>query len=95
MASTAHILLSLWIDGKAEPSKRSDKEWKSFSIKKRFARLYVSALGSALYFFRRHNAYCEPGIYSLFSICEYVIVLSNMGFHYMARYDFEKKVLQI
>ena len=43
----------------------------------------------------RHNAYCEPGVYSLFSICEYIIVLSNMAFHYVASIDFKDRVLKI
>lgn len=40
------------------------------------------------YFYYRHNEFCEPYVYSLFCMCEYVIVGANMWFHYTASYDF-------
>ena len=59
----------------------------------------------SLYFYWRHNAYCEPGIYSgeetsnkiiiiflnilpVFSLCEYIVILSNMAYHATSYYDF-------
>ena len=41
-----------------------------------------------MYFFWRHNVYCEPGIYSVFSLCEYIVILSNMAYHATSYYDF-------
>ncbi|XP_032219979.2 post-GPI attachment to proteins factor 2 isoform X2 [Nematostella vectensis] len=43
--------------------------------------LNYSSFAMAVYFFFRHNWYCESGVYSLFALCEYVTVLSNIGFH--------------
>ncbi|RWS17274.1 post-GPI attachment to proteins factor 2-like protein [Dinothrombium tinctorium] len=41
----------------------------------------------AVYFFLRHNWFCEPGMYSLFAFCEYVVVVTNMAFHFQIYYD--------
>ncbi len=43
----------------------------------------------------RHNTYCEPGVYSLFALCEYVVVLSNMAFNYVIAMDFGERRLHI
>ncbi|KAL2749001.1 post-GPI attachment to proteins factor 2-like isoform X1 [Vespula maculifrons] len=42
----------------------------------------------ASYFFYRHNKYCEPLVYSMFALSEYVVVLSNMMFHSTVALDF-------
>ena len=42
----------------------------------------------ALFFYARHNQYCEIGVYSLFAASEYVFVISNMIFHFQAFFDF-------
>jgi len=33
------------------------------------------------YFYYRHNAYCEPYVYSMFCLTEYAVVVFNMIFH--------------
>ena len=48
----------------------------------------LGAVCLMLYFYWRHNEYCEPYVYSFFCVCEYVIVLSNIAFHGTAYYDF-------
>ncbi|KAI1301528.1 Post-GPI attachment to proteins factor 2 [Halotydeus destructor] len=50
---------------------------------------WTNLIGGALavYFFMRHNSYCEPGMYTLFALSEYVIVTSNIMFHFQAYYD--------
>ncbi len=42
-----------------------------------------------VYFYWRHNTYCEPYVYSFFCILEYTIVLCNMGFHVSVFYDLQ------
>ena len=58
-------------------------------------RLNLAFVVMSLYWYYRHNAYCEPGIYSLFSLCEYGIVLTNIGFHFASYYDFEEYHLTV
>ncbi|TKS83384.1 Post-GPI attachment to proteins factor 2 FGF receptor-activating protein 1 [Collichthys lucidus] len=57
-------------------------------------RLFVFNVGcclAAAYFFRRHNKFCEAGIYTLFAFFEYLVVFSNMAFHMTVFWDFGSK----
>ena len=48
-----------------------------------------------MYLFYRHTTYCEPGVYSLFSICEYLIVVTNIGYHLTSYFDFYNFKLRV
>jgi len=61
---------------------------KSLHYKKVLLMTHLSSIAISLYFYWRHNAYCEPGIYSVFALCEYVVILSNMAYHATSYYDF-------
>ncbi|XP_034033475.1 post-GPI attachment to proteins factor 2 [Thalassophryne amazonica] len=63
----------------------------SYRWKLRLFLFNVSCCLAASYFFRRHNKYCEPGIYTLFAFFEYLVVFSNMAFNMTAFWDFESK----
>ncbi|KAA0195981.1 hypothetical protein HAZT_HAZT004149 [Hyalella azteca] len=63
-------------------------EHRAFSIKKQLMFANIFCFMVALYFYHRHNTYCEPGMYTAFAFLEYLIVLTNMGFHMAAYYDF-------
>uniref|UniRef100_A0A182IMP2 CWH43-like N-terminal domain-containing protein n=1 Tax=Anopheles atroparvus TaxID=41427 RepID=A0A182IMP2_ANOAO len=63
-------------------------ERKSLHYKRRLLVVNVASIVCAVYFFVRHNNHCEPGIYSLFALSEYVFVYSNIGFHTTAYWDF-------
>ena len=41
----------------------------------------------AIYFFLRHSSHCEPYVYTLFALSEYLLVLNNIYFHFLAYYD--------
>jgi len=61
---------------------------KSLHYKQVLLMTHLSSIAISLYFYWRHNAYCEPGIYSVFSLCEYVVILSNLGYHATSYYDY-------
>ncbi|XP_058833861.1 post-GPI attachment to proteins factor 2-like [Topomyia yanbarensis] len=66
----------------------SASEKKSIKYKKRLFVANLCSILLAVYFFIRHNTYCERGVYSLFALSEYVYVYSNIGFHMTAYWDF-------
>uniref|UniRef100_A0A915L2M8 Post-GPI attachment to proteins factor 2 n=1 Tax=Romanomermis culicivorax TaxID=13658 RepID=A0A915L2M8_ROMCU len=66
---------------------------KSYQCKFVFYTLNTTALLISAYFFVRHNTYCESGVYTMFAICEYIVVLTNIAFHSTAAIDFRDKVL--
>ncbi|XP_040576225.1 post-GPI attachment to proteins factor 2-like [Lepeophtheirus salmonis] len=65
----------------------------SLLFKRRIFKAQFLSIPLLLYFYYRHNSFCEPYVYSFFCITEYFIVLSNMGFHMTAFYDFKGTVL--
>ncbi|TDH05378.1 hypothetical protein EPR50_G00142980 [Perca flavescens] len=67
------------------------KEKTSYRWKLRLCLFNVSCCLAAAYFFRRHNKYCEAGVYTLFALSEYLVVFSNMAFHMTAFWDFGSK----
>ena len=66
-----------------------------FAVKRRIATIFFGCLFGAIYLFRRHNAYCEPYVYSFFGLLEIGIVLSNMSFHFTAYLEFADRLLEI
>lgn len=42
---------------------------------------------SAAYFYHRHNATCDPGLYSRFALCEYLLVVATILFHFTLYFD--------
>ncbi|XP_069001826.1 post-GPI attachment to proteins factor 2 [Embiotoca jacksoni] len=71
------------------------EEVTSFRWKVRLFLFNVSCCLAAAYFFRRHNKYCEAGVYTLFAFFEYLVVFSNMAFHMTAFWDFETKEVMV
>ncbi len=60
----------------------------SISVKRTVLKLFFGFGCLLSYFYYLHNTYCYPYVYSLFCICEYVIVIANMVFHLTAYFDF-------
>ncbi|XP_017020329.1 post-GPI attachment to proteins factor 2-like [Drosophila kikkawai] len=63
-------------------------EAKSLRYKRNLFSVNVVCFGLAGYCFVRHNSYCEAGVYTFFALFEYIVVLTNMGFHTISSWDF-------
>ncbi|XP_078369878.1 acyltransferase PGAP2-like [Oculina patagonica] len=53
------------------------------------------SFGFAVYFYFRHNWYCEPGMYTLFALAEYCTVVSIIVFHWYCSWHFNGSVLSL
>jgi len=74
---------------------QNSHELTSLQLKKIILSINVLLIPLLMFFYHRHNEYCEPYIYSWFCICEYLIVILNMVFHFLAYKDFRDLVLVI
>jgi len=94
-ASTFYMLIVVYLVKRCgyQHENRFEKkgiEWKVWLLK---GTLFVGLL--MCYFYWRHNAYCEPYIYSFFGMCEYLLVLFNIAFHGTAYYDFYDREITV
>lgn len=95
VSSVLHMLCTcrLWYVITKYP--RGAEEMTSYRYKVRLFIFNIVSVAAAGYFFRRHNKYCEPGIYTFFALCEYLVVLSNMAFHITAYWDFGNRAVMV
>ncbi|OQR76242.1 post-GPI attachment to proteins factor 2-like [Tropilaelaps mercedesae] len=89
LTSIAYMCLCAFVLPRLQQHRRGGQHRQSLLVKRRscITTLVCSAL--CAFTFYRHNAYCEPYMYTVFALAEYLIVLSNMAFHATAYYDFD------
>ena len=58
----------------------------SLILKRRILKANLIVIPALIYFYWRHNTYCEPYIYSMFCFVEYIIVLMNISYHFSGYY---------
>lgn len=75
-----HFVTALMTSIRARsPFTEDERRWFRYRVFYACAHLGVFLL--AIYLYWRHNTYCEPGVYSIFALCEYTVVAMNICFH--------------
>ncbi|XP_043580947.1 post-GPI attachment to proteins factor 2-like [Bombus pyrosoma] len=95
ITSFIHMQIAYFIMRNCRNIAKESYEATSLKWKRRSMMLNLVCIIFACYFFYRHNKYCEPLVYSMFALSEYGVVLSNMGFHTTAAWDFANSRLII
>ncbi|KAK4288980.1 hypothetical protein Pmani_038025 [Petrolisthes manimaculis] len=95
LCSELYMLITYLLLKDNRPRLTSPLERCALTKKRQLMMANLTSFIVALYFFYRHNKYCEPGMYSVFAFLEYVVVLTNMGFHMTAYYDFHHHELVV
>eukprot|EP00794_Sanderia_malayensis_P007387 gene7387-8207_t len=93
--SLAYMVITCIILHFTSKSEKNHQLQVSFTVKLKILVFYVSCFAMSVYLYFRHNTYCEAGVYTLFALCEYLVVLSNIAFHSTVIYDFGESVLSI
>eukprot|EP00092_Neocalanus_flemingeri_P009375 GFUD01010089.1.p1 GENE.GFUD01010089.1~~GFUD01010089.1.p1 ORF type:complete len:156 (-),score=25.26 GFUD01010089.1:152-619(-) len=87
-ASGLYFLVIFYLFSSCRRTPTLNIDLKSLRYKKILMIVNFTSILVAMYCYWRHNTYCEPGMYSIFSVFEYTVVLSNMAYHFTSYYDF-------
>eukprot|EP00123_Amoebidium_parasiticum_P006631 comp17541_c1_seq1/m.17107 comp17541_c1_seq1/g.17107 ORF comp17541_c1_seq1/g.17107 comp17541_c1_seq1/m.17107 type:complete len:250 (-) comp17541_c1_seq1:363-1112(-) len=87
-SSQLHMGLLAYLYKLSKGGMMIEEEHRSYRWKLQCLQVNVTVMALACYLYYRHNTYCEPYMYSLFSSCEWTVVFSNIWYHYSAVLDF-------
>ncbi|XP_064608159.1 post-GPI attachment to proteins factor 2-like [Liolophura sinensis] len=91
VTSLCYMLLNTILFKWSRPGQMTDIEQRSYWWKKvLFIAIMMSTVG-LLIFFYQHRVLCLPRAFSWFSLCEYGIAFTNMGYHVTAAFEFKDK----
>ncbi|VDM49859.1 unnamed protein product [Toxocara canis] len=88
LCAMVYMFITTWLFHYSGRRRTSSLGERSFQYKVLMCSSSTVSLLLAAYFFYRHNAFCEPGVYSVFAASEYAFVLSNILFHSTMMFDF-------
>uniref|UniRef100_W6NIB9 Ribosomal protein L10e L16 and Frag1 DRAM Sfk1 domain containing protein n=1 Tax=Haemonchus contortus TaxID=6289 RepID=W6NIB9_HAECO len=91
MSATFYMLLSTWLFHYSGRRRATNLGERSYEYKILACAGSIISMVLAMYLYWRHNTYCEPGVYTMFALAEYCVVLSNIAFHSTLYYDFHGK----
>ncbi|KAK0414494.1 hypothetical protein QR680_011463 [Steinernema hermaphroditum] len=89
ICAISYMFLTTWLYNFSNRRQLSHMGEKSYQYKLLYCCSSVVSIIFACYFYYRHNTYCEPGVYTLFALSEYTVIISNILFHSTAYFDFE------
>lgn len=93
--SLLHMLITVKLWYEIQKQSLTTEEVTSYRWKLRLFLFNIGCCACAAYFFRRHNKFCEQGVYTFFAFFEYLVVFSNMAFHMTAFWDFGNKEVMV
>jgi hypothetical protein len=95
VCGVTYMMMSTWLFDYSGRRRTTSLCERSFQYKVLCCTGLCVSLLCAMYFFYRHNTYCEPGVYTLFALCEYGVVVLNILFHSTLYYDFHSRSLTL
>jgi hypothetical protein len=98
ICSLLHMLMTLLIDyfwPRTITSRISDQEKSARSKRLKWFIVNIMSFLISLYFYFRHNSFCEANIYSMYCLFEYFVVLTNIAYHSVVMDEWDQQGGQI
>jgi len=86
IASVLHMMASLAVNSTVSVNIRHLKQ---------IFYAHLASIALCMYCYYHHNAYCQDFVYTLFAMFEYMIVFTNIAFHYHSGNVFGSSIMMI